>query len=158
MSGITRRRALGAVAVAGAAAGLAAAGPAIAGTARTEAPQDAAGHAGHGTADRAARGGTPPAFDEVYRGRRIQGGPTRPQSGHGTGHGGGHSGGHGGHDGHGAGYAVHIDGEELHVMENADGTWVSVINHYEPADTPREIARAAVLELQGAALVPLETS
>ncbi|CAM5498408.1 tyrosinase cofactor [Streptomyces tanashiensis] len=48
-----------------------------------------------------------------------------------------------------------IDGEELHVMQNADGTWISVINHYEPVATPKAVARAAVRELQGAPLVPL---
>ncbi|WP_327321201.1 tyrosinase cofactor [Streptomyces sp. NBC_01210] len=83
----------------------------------------------------------PSAFDEVYQGRRIHGAPS---------HGGGHHGG-----GHGSGYAVRIDGEELHVMQNADDTWISVVNHYEPLATPRAVARAAVLELQGAELVPL---
>ncbi|MET9957381.1 tyrosinase cofactor [Streptomyces sp. NPDC006339] len=87
----------------------------------------------------------PGSFDEVYRGRRIKGGPT---------HGGGHHGGqHGGH--HSGGYTVTIDGEELHVMQNADGTWISVITHYEPVATPKAAARAAVRELQGAPLVPL---
>ncbi len=40
-------------------------------------------------------------------------------------------------------------------MRNADSTWVSVINHYETFTTPRAVARAAVIELQGARLVPL---
>ena len=79
----------------------------------------------------------PEAFDEVYRGRRIAG---RPLSG---------SGHH-----HGAGYAVFVDGVELHVMRNADGSWISVVSHYDPVATPRAAARAAVLELQGAPLVP----
>ncbi|MFI1469148.1 tyrosinase cofactor [Streptomyces wuyuanensis] len=138
MSGITRRQALGVAA--GAAAGLAAAGAAHA-TVRTAGPR-AHGAQGAQGAQRAA--GVPGSFDEVYKGRRIQGGPV---------HDGGHGGGH--HGGHGAGYAVRIDGEELHVMRNADGTWISVINHYEPQATPRALARAAVTELQGAALVPL---
>ncbi|MFG2756043.1 tyrosinase cofactor [Streptomyces wuyuanensis] len=132
MSGITRRQALGVAA--GAAAGLAAAGAAHAAV-RTADPR---AHGAQGAAN------APGSFDEVYKGRRIQGGPT---------HDGGHGGGH--HGGHGAGYAVRIDGEELHVMRNADGTWISVINHYEPQSTPRALARAAVTELQGAALVPL---
>ncbi|MFJ7957072.1 tyrosinase cofactor [Streptomyces sp. NPDC096319] len=124
MSSITRRRALGVAAgAAGAAAGLALAGQAVA------APRAAAPAA------------APGAFDEVYQGRRIKGGPS---------HGGGHHGGH-----HGGGYSVTIDGEELHVMQNADGTWISVINHYEPVATPKAVARAAVRELQGAPLVPL---
>ncbi|MEV4032523.1 apotyrosinase chaperone MelC1 [Streptomyces umbrinus] len=74
-------------------------------------------------------------FDEVYRGRRIQGRPS----------GGGHH--------HGAGYAVFVDGVELHVMRNADGTWISVVSHYDPVPNPRAAARAAVEELQGAPLV-----
>ncbi|MER7622946.1 tyrosinase cofactor [Streptomyces sp. NPDC126503] len=135
MSSITRRTALGAAV---GAAGLALAGPAAsagAATARTGAadrPAPSAGTAGTGPA--------PAAFDEVYLGRRIKGGAT-------------HGGHHGGH--HTGGYSVTIDGEELHVMQNADGTWISVINHYEPLATPKAVARAAVRELQGAPLVPL---
>ncbi|MGA4798112.1 apotyrosinase chaperone MelC1 [Streptomyces lavendulocolor] len=129
MSTITRRRALGAAASAavGIAAGRALTAPdrAEAATARPDAA-------------------APETFDEIYLGRRIQGGPQG--GGH---HGGGH------HGGHGDGYAVRVDGEELHVMRNADGTWISVINHYEPLATPRAVARAAVRELQGAPLVPL---
>ncbi|MFD9070278.1 apotyrosinase chaperone MelC1, partial [Streptomyces lasiicapitis] len=94
--------------------------------------------------DQAHAGAEPDSFDEVYLGRRIQGAPS---------HDGGHHAGHGG--GHGAGYSVRIDGDELHIMRNADGTWISVINHYEPRATPRALARAAVVELQGATLVPL---
>ncbi|MEU0233443.1 MULTISPECIES: tyrosinase cofactor [unclassified Streptomyces] len=124
MSSITRRRALGVAAgAAGAVTLLVQAGPAAA------------------SAPRAAAGSDPAAFDEVYQGRRIQGGPA---------HGGGHHGGH-----HAGGYTVTVDGRELHVMRNADGTWISVIHHYEPVATPRELARAAVRELRGAPLVPL---
>ncbi|MGW8363358.1 apotyrosinase chaperone MelC1 [Streptomyces wedmorensis] len=125
MSSITRRRALG---VAAGAAG-AAAGLAAAGSATAAAPRATAAEP------------VPASFDEVYQGRRIKGGPS---------HGGDHHGGH-----HGGGYSVTIDGRELHVMRNADGTWISVINHYEPVATPRALARAAVRELQGAPLVPL---
>ncbi|MFI7413280.1 tyrosinase cofactor [Streptomyces sp. NPDC049627] len=81
---------------------------------------------------------SPASFDEVYKGRRIQG---RPVSGT-------------GHEHHGAGYAVFVDGVELHVMRNADGSWISVVSHYDPVPTPRAAARAAVDELQGAALLP----
>ncbi|MGW9437634.1 apotyrosinase chaperone MelC1 [Streptomyces sp. NPDC055607] len=127
MSSITRRRALGVAAgAAGAVTLLARANPAAASAPRTAAP---------------AAGSDPAAFDEVYQGRRIQGGPA---------HGGGHHGGH-----HAGGYTVTVDGRELHVMRNADGTWISVIHHYEPVATPRELARAAVRELRGAPLVPL---
>ncbi|MFE3068656.1 tyrosinase cofactor [Streptomyces sp. NPDC059247] len=126
MSSFTRRRALGVAAgAAGVAAGLALAGSATAAPARPATP---------------AADPVPASFDEVYQGRRIQGGPS-------------HGGHHGGH--HGGGYSVTIDGEELHVMQNADGTWISVINHYEPVATPKALARAAVRELQGAPLVPL---
>ncbi|MFC7842589.1 tyrosinase cofactor [Streptomyces sp. NPDC057382] len=120
MPELTRRRALtaaAALATATAAATLPAAVPA-----------QAAGH--HGT--------TPGSFDEVYKGRRIQG---RPAVGS-------------GHHHHGAGYAVFVDGVELHVMRNADGSWISVVSHYAPVPTPRAAARAAVDELQGAPLLP----
>nr|WSX48326.1 tyrosinase cofactor [Streptomyces sp. NBC_00974] len=83
------------------------------------------------------------SVDEVYQGRRIR---ITPASG-----GGGHHGGH-----HSAGLpTVSIDGRELHVMQNADGTWISVVNHYETFSGPLPLARAAVRELQGAALVPM---
>ncbi|MEU3791331.1 apotyrosinase chaperone MelC1 [Streptomyces fructofermentans] len=78
----------------------------------------------------------PAPFDEVYLGRRIQG-----RSG-------------GGHHHHGAGYTVLVDGVELHVMRNADGSWISVVSHYDPVPSPRAAARAAVEELRGAPLVP----
>ncbi|WP_328666529.1 tyrosinase cofactor [Streptomyces sp. NBC_00322] len=133
MPELTRRRALGAVA--GAAAAVAVAGTTAA-AARTE--RTVSGPSAE-----------PASFDEVFQGRRIQGAPSQA-GGH---HGGGHHGG-----GHGGGFAVHIDGEELHVMRNADGTWISVVNHYETFATPRAVARAAVAELQGAALVPLVTT
>lgn len=129
MTTITRRRALGVAA--SAAAGLAA------GRALTAPTQASAASAHPGTA--------PEEFDEIYLGRHIQGAATR-------------GGGHHGHEGHGGGYAVRVDGRELHVMRNADGTWISVINHYEPLATPRAVARAAVRELQGAPLVPVVTA
>ncbi|MEV5145679.1 tyrosinase cofactor [Streptomyces sp. NPDC052727] len=121
MPDITRRRALTvAAAVAAAASAATLAAPAA----------TAAGH--HAPA-------TPDSFDEVYKGRRIQG---RPASG------GGH------HHEHGGDYAVFVDGVRLHVMRNADGSWISVVSHYAPVATPRAAARAAVDELQGAPLLP----
>ncbi|OLZ73626.1 tyrosinase [Streptomyces sp. IMTB 2501] len=81
----------------------------------------------------------PENFDEVYKDRRIQG---RPMSG------GGH------HHEHGGGFEVLIDGVQLHLMRNADGSWISIVSHYDPVTTPRAAARAAVDELQGAALLP----
>ncbi|MET8679625.1 tyrosinase family oxidase copper chaperone [Streptomyces sp. NPDC004647] len=112
---------------------------------------------------RPVRSGTseiPEAFSEVYLGRLIEGRPMNQDEGHeGNGGHGGHGGSHadrGGHQGHGAmGYSVRVDGEELHVMQNADSTWISVVNHYETFRTPRAVARAAVRELHGADLVPV---
>ncbi|MDI9887111.1 tyrosinase family oxidase copper chaperone [Streptomyces sp. HNM0645] len=95
----------------------------------------------------------PEAFDEMYLGRHMEG---RPAAGR-----------HGGHSGHGASgppadepgghveYVVRVDDDDLHVMQNADGTWISVVNHYEKYRTPRDAARAAVRELRGASLVPV---
>ncbi|KOV96580.1 MULTISPECIES: apotyrosinase chaperone MelC1 [unclassified Streptomyces] len=122
MPDITRRRALTTAAAVAATASVAA---------TLAAP--AASAAGHHMSP------TPDSFDEVYKGRRIQG---RPASG------GGH------HHEHGGGYAVFIDGVQLHVMQNADGSWISVVSHYDPVSTPRAAARAAVDELQGAPLLP----
>ncbi|MFI2458249.1 tyrosinase cofactor [Streptomyces sp. NPDC019539] len=79
-----------------------------------------------------ATGDTPASFDEIYMGRRIQGGTSMEGD-----------------------YIVRIDGKMLHTLKNADGTWVSVVDHYRPRETPRAIARAAVLALQGAELIPL---
>ncbi|MER8184609.1 tyrosinase cofactor [Kitasatospora sp. NPDC094015] len=99
-----------------------------------------------GPADSPASAADPGAgdhFDETYRGRRIQGAPTA-----------GAPAAAGGHH-HDTGYRVQIDRRELHMMRNADGTWISVINHYQTHQTPRALARAAVDDLQGAQLVPL---
>ncbi|MFI7237462.1 tyrosinase cofactor [Streptomyces cyaneofuscatus] len=129
MSQLTRRRALGATATV--LTGLALTGfvrtAGASSEPRTADPKHHEGHAGHEG---------PQPFSETFQGRRIEGAPS-----------------HG--DGHHGGYAVQIDGEELHVMQNADSTWVSVINHYETFATPRAVARAAVIELQGSELVPL---
>ncbi|MDF3301284.1 apotyrosinase chaperone MelC1 [Streptomyces tropicalis] len=127
MPELSRRRALTATAAlaAAAGAGAVAAGPASA----AGAPAD---HDHHGGSS------APFDFDEVYRGRRIQGRPAND----------------GGHHHHGMGCTVLVDGAELHVMQNADGTWISVVSHYDPVATPRAAARAAVDELQGAKLVP----
>ncbi|MFE7776346.1 tyrosinase family oxidase copper chaperone [Streptomyces sp. NPDC057445] len=112
-----------------------------------------------GTAHQAATRGAevPAAFDEMYLGRHIEGWPaTEDHEGHG-----GHSA-HGGprsrpaDDGHGpVEFVVRVDDDDLHVMQNTDGTWISVINHYETHHTPRDAARAAVRELRGASLVPV---
>ncbi|MET8154160.1 tyrosinase family oxidase copper chaperone [Actinoplanes sp. NPDC049668] len=83
-------------------------------------------------------------FDETYRGRRIQGAAVPAARARALADG-------------GAGTAampdVVIDGAALHVMVNADGTYTSVANHYQTFRTLREVARAAVDELDGARLV-----
>ncbi|MGW1979484.1 apotyrosinase chaperone MelC1 [Streptomyces sp. NPDC001889] len=134
MSRLTRRQTLGAVT--GAAAGVALIGVATA----SADPAPAQGTGG------AAKGGTasgPAPFDEVYKGRRIQGMPAEA-----------HAHGHAGH--HGAGYRVLIDGRELHVMQHGKSGWSSPINHYERFATPLDAARTAVLSLKGAVVVPFD--
>lgn len=63
-----------------------------------------------------------PLFDEVYRGRRIQGRTSASQDG----------------------IALSIDGRPLHVMRRVDGSWISMANHYQPYQTPLDTARGAV--------------
>lgn len=130
MNKITRRQALGTTAGALTVLGLAGATAQAAVTrSRPAAPATPAG-----------------TVDEVYQGRRIR---IVPASG-----GDDHGGHHGGHQAPGQ-PTVLIDGRELHVMRNADGSWISVINHYETFSGPLPLARAAVRELQGASLVPM---
>ncbi|MYR43805.1 tyrosinase family oxidase copper chaperone [Streptomyces sp. SID5910] len=69
-------------------------------------------------------------FSETYRGRRIRGvrTPGRGPAG-------------------GARWHVTVDGRPLHLMRRADGTWLSMVDHYCSYPTPLEAARAAVDEL-----------
>jgi hypothetical protein len=69
-----------------------------------------------------APGAVPALFDEVYRGRRIQGFPEAGAEG----------------------VAIRVDGMPLQVMRRVDGSWISVANHYQPYTTPLATARAAV--------------
>ncbi|MFH9135875.1 tyrosinase family oxidase copper chaperone [Streptomyces sp. NPDC017524] len=134
----TRRQALGAV------IGVAASG-ALVGVAAASTDTVAAETRGSGTAP----GGTGASgsFDEVFKGRRIQGTPAEtPASAHA----------HAGHAGHGAGYRVLIDGRELPVMQHGKSGWSSTINHYERFATPLEAARTAVISLKGAVVVPFD--
>lgn len=78
----------------------------------------------------AAGGAAPALFDEVYRGRRIQGFPDRGEEG----------------------VAITVDGVPLQVMRRVDGSWISVANHYQPYTTPLATARGAVDVLGRAAL------
>ncbi|MEU3945608.1 tyrosinase family oxidase copper chaperone [Streptomyces sp. NPDC029526] len=101
------------------------------------------------TADRAGRhhgedgrpGGPPPGdasdqvvFDEVYRGRRLRGiRSTTDRAADGAG-------------GEGT-WRVTVDDRPLHLMRRADGTWLTMVDHYASYPTPLAAARAAVDEL-----------
>ncbi|MCT9084607.1 tyrosinase cofactor [Streptomyces fulvoviolaceus] len=87
-------------------------------------------------ASRSLRAAEPPAdvvFDETYRGRHIRGIQTAATSaGRTLGDGQWH---------------VTVDGRPLQLMRRADGTWLSMVDHYRSYATPLEAARAAVDEL-----------
>ncbi|MFE1176188.1 tyrosinase cofactor [Streptomyces sp. NPDC058773] len=158
MSRPTRRQVL--YGSAAALTGAALAAPAAFASTHAARPADGNGHAaGHAhTAGHEHPGGhqMPEPFDEVYQGRHIEGWPAdddgSPSGGHKSHHTGRAAGPH-----EGMGFVVRIDNDDLHVMRNADGTWISLVNHYETFTTPRALARAAVRELQGADLVPVVT-
>ncbi|MGW2616458.1 tyrosinase family oxidase copper chaperone [Streptomyces sp. NPDC001500] len=68
------------------------------------------------------------SFDETYRGRRIRGvltsaGPAAAAGAH---------------------WEVTVDGRPLHLMRRADGTWLSMVDHYRSYATPLEAVHAAV--------------
>ncbi|MFF5703103.1 tyrosinase family oxidase copper chaperone [Streptomyces sp. NPDC012794] len=105
------------------------------------APAPAGAPAGAGTA--AAPAPLPGSFDEVYRGRRIQGGPAPVRYA---------SARNAGAPAPGPGIEVSIDGRPLHVMRRADGSYLSLVNHYQSFPTPLEVARAAVDEIGTAQL------
>ena len=71
------------------------------------------------------------SFDETYRGRRIRG-VLVPAAGRAA---------------VGGEWQVTVDGRPLHLMRRADGTWLSMVDHYSSYPTPLEAARAAVDEL-----------
>ncbi|MCB5179549.1 tyrosinase cofactor [Streptomyces antimicrobicus] len=88
----------------------------------------------------------PGGFDEIYRGRRIQGGPTAPVRYAAARTGAAAA------PAAGPGVEITIDGRPLHVMRRADGTYLSLVNHYQSFPTPLEVARAAVDEIGTAQL------
>ncbi|MFF9085532.1 tyrosinase family oxidase copper chaperone [Streptomyces sp. NPDC014991] len=68
------------------------------------------------------------SFDETYRGRRIQG-VLMPAAGHRAA---------------GGDWRITIDGRPLHLMRRADGTWLTMVDHYTSYRTQLEATRAAV--------------
>ncbi|MCQ9182199.1 tyrosinase cofactor [Streptomyces sp. IBSBF 2953] len=73
-------------------------------------------------------GPTGSSFDETYRGRHIRGVLTSSGSAAAA----------------GAEWKVTVDGRPLHLMRRADGTWLSMVDHYRSYATPLEAVRAAV--------------
>ncbi|MGJ5751657.1 tyrosinase co-factor MelC1 [Streptomyces puniciscabiei] len=70
------------------------------------------------------------AFDETYRGRHIRGVEVRTGRRAAT-----------------AQWEVTIDGRPLDLMRRADGSWLTMVDHYRSYPTPLAAARAAVDEL-----------
>ncbi|MFE0438038.1 tyrosinase family oxidase copper chaperone [Streptomyces nigra] len=75
--------------------------------------------------------GTGTPFDETYLGRRIRGAPVTL----------------GGPAPSAVEWRVTVDGRPLHLMRRADGSWLSMVDHYGWYRTPLEATRAAVDEL-----------
>ncbi|MEU6844187.1 tyrosinase family oxidase copper chaperone [Streptomyces sp. NPDC046716] len=71
------------------------------------------------------------AFDEMYRGRRITGSRAA---------------------GAGGAWQVMVDDRPLHLMRRADGSYLSMVDHYDSYATPLAAARGAVAELGGQTL------
>ncbi|MEV5350848.1 tyrosinase family oxidase copper chaperone [Streptomyces achromogenes] len=71
-------------------------------------------------------------FDETYRGRRIQGVLVPAAAGRGA---------------VGGTWRITVDGRPLHLMRRADGSWLSMVDHYTSYRTPLEATRAAVDEM-----------
>ncbi|MGA5707921.1 tyrosinase family oxidase copper chaperone [Streptomyces cellulosae] len=71
-------------------------------------------------------------FAETYRGRRIIGSRSLDAADSATGS---------------PSWHVTVDGGRLHLMRRADGSWMTMIDHYQSYPTPLAAARAAVDEL-----------
>ncbi|MGV9554818.1 tyrosinase family oxidase copper chaperone [Streptomyces sp. NPDC003522] len=70
------------------------------------------------------------AFDETYLGRHLLGRLVRPAGAADAGR-----------------WEITVDGRPLHLMRRADGTWLSMVDHYCSYASPLDAARAAVDEL-----------
>ncbi|MBX9398299.1 tyrosinase cofactor [Streptomyces sp. TRM72054] len=70
------------------------------------------------------------SFEETYRGRHIRGVEV-----------------HTARQAAGGRWEVTIDGRPLHLMRRADGSWLSMVDHYCSYPTPLAAARGAVDEL-----------
>ncbi|MEU9476657.1 tyrosinase family oxidase copper chaperone [Streptomyces sp. NPDC048191] len=71
------------------------------------------------------------SFDETYRGRRIKGVPVAAA----------------GRRAAECEWRITVDGRPLHLMRRADGSWLSMVDHYTSYRTPLEATRAAVDEI-----------
>ncbi|MCI3903859.1 tyrosinase cofactor [Streptomyces spectabilis] len=70
------------------------------------------------------------SFDEMYRGRRIQGDPVLGERGAGP-----------------SAWRVTVDGRQLGLMRRADGSYLTMVDHYGSYESPLAAARGAVDEL-----------
>ncbi|WP_327183150.1 tyrosinase family oxidase copper chaperone [Streptomyces sp. NBC_01334] len=77
---------------------------------------------------RPAEDGPTDAFDEIYRGRHIQGVLTSARTAAAA----------------DVRWDITVDGRPLHLMRRADGTWLSMVDHYSSYATPLAAVRAAV--------------
>ncbi|MFD7313054.1 tyrosinase family oxidase copper chaperone [Streptomyces sp. NPDC059883] len=126
----------------------------VAGTAAAPAPVLRAGResvgAAAGSGARSAEAGAGGVLDEMYRGRHIQIGRS------GTAYPGSLAAVSAGPDVSALSPPsppdIRIDGRPLQVMRRADGSYLSMVNHYESYPTPLAAARAAVRDLRGAQL------
>ncbi|MCX3059439.1 tyrosinase family oxidase copper chaperone [Streptomyces beihaiensis] len=88
-----------------------------------------------GRAPTAAGGAAAAAFDETYLGRRIVGAAVPGSEVDGT-----------------PAWRVTVDGRRLHLMRRADGTYMSMVDHYATYPTALAATRAAVEEIGHQAL------
>ncbi|MDX3532514.1 tyrosinase family oxidase copper chaperone, partial [Streptomyces sp. ID05-39B] len=70
------------------------------------------------------------AFDVTYLGRHLLGSLVPPTRSGDTGR-----------------WEITVDGRPLHLMPRADGTWLSMVDHYRSYAAPLDAVRAAVDEL-----------